>query len=187
MKKWDILESDLFIEDLFEKLQLAKGSILIVGCSTSEVQGKAIGKFGSLEIAERLWHGFSKKAQDRGIYLAFQCCEHLNRSLVVEKEVALQFRLREVSARPVRDAGGSMATTAWENMCCPTLVETIEGDGGVDIGQTLIGMHLKRVAVPVRLSGLVYGSAIVSAAKTRFPLIGGKRAHYPEEEQTSIG
>lgn len=181
--KWDIGESDLFVADLFEKLQLSKGEILVVGCSTSEIQGKAIGKFGSLEIAEELWGAFAHQAERCGVELAFQCCEHLNRALVVEKEVAVRRNLQEVSARPVRNAGGSMATTAWEKMCCPTLAEALLADGGVDIGQTLIGMHLKRVAVPVRLSRVMYGGAILSAAKTRFPLIGGKRAHYPDEEQ----
>lgn len=181
MKRWELSESDLMVQDLQEKLPLSEGSIFVIGCSTSEIQGKFIGKFGSLEIAQQLWESFSKMATQRKIHLAFQCCEHLNRSLVVEKELAQKMNWQIVTAKPVINAGGSMATIAWERMQDPVLVEKIKADGGIDIGQTLIGMHLKKVAVPVRLERKLYGEAILSVARTRPPLIGGERAQYPEK------
>lgn len=180
MKRWELSESDLMVQDLMEKLPLNPGSILVIGCSTSEIQGKFIGKFGSLEIAQQLWQSFSKVTAFK-IHLAFQCCEHLNRSLVVDRKLALEKGWQIVTAKPVANAGGSMATVAWEQMEDPVLVERIEADGGIDIGQTLIGMHLKRVAVPIRLERQLYGEAILNAARVRPPLIGGERAQYPEK------
>ncbi|MBP7247604.1 MAG: TIGR01440 family protein [Negativicutes bacterium] len=180
MSKWEIEEASLLAKDLFKMLQLPAGSIVVIGCSTSEIQGRVIGKYGSLEIAETLYNGLMANAKSEGIDLVFQCCEHLNRAIVVDGDLAREKGWNLVSARPVASAGGSMGTTAWEKMKNPVLVERVEVDGGIDIGQTLIGMHLKRVAVPVRLSRRFYGEALITAAKTRLPLIGGSRAQYPE-------
>lgn len=180
MNQWAIDESDLMIQELMDKAKLSPSEILVVGCSTSEIRGHLIGKDGSLEIAEKLCESLFKIAENRRIYLAFQCCEHLNRALVVERKIAKEMNLRQVWAKPVPDAGGSMATAAWSKMEDPILVETIQADAGLDIGQTLIGMHLKPVVVPIRLSRNFYGEAAITAAKTRPPLIGGSRAQYPE-------
>lgn len=178
--QWAIAESDLMIHELMEKIELSPSEILVVGCSTSEVRGGLIGKDGSMEIAEQLCESLLKAAEKKQIYLAFQCCEHLNRALVVERKMAKAMNLRQVWAKPVPHAGGSMATTAWSRMKDPILVEAIQADAGLDIGQTLIGMHLKSVVVPIRLSRNLYGDAVITAAKTRPPLIGGSRAQYPE-------
>lgn len=178
--QWAIAESDLMVQELMEKTELSPSEILVVGCSTSEVRGELIGKDGSLEIAERLFQSLLKAAEKKHIYLAFQCCEHLNRALVVERKMAKEMNLRQVWAKPAPHAGGSMATMAWSRMNDPILVESIQADAGLDIGQTLIGMHLKSVVVPIRLSRNLYGDAVITAAKTRPPLIGGSRAQYPE-------
>ncbi|SIS41193.1 TIGR01440 family protein [Salimicrobium flavidum] len=154
------------------------GGTLVIGCSTSEVHGERIGTSGSEEIAKDLYGEFRTFAEKTGMSLAFQCCEHLNRSLVVERETAERYRGRIVAAVPVREAGGSMAAHAYRQMNDPVLVETIEADAGIDIGETLIGMHLKHVAVPLRLEQKWIGQARVTAARTRPPLIGGPRAKY---------
>lgn len=179
--QWTIGESDLLIQELMEKIELSPSEILVIGCSTSEVSGESIGKDGSLDIAGQICGSLFKAAEIKQIYLAFQCCEHLNRALVVEKKMAKAVNLRQVWAEPVPHAGGSMATIAWSRMNQPILVETIQADAGLDIGQTLVGMHLKPVAVPVRLSRNFYGAAVITAAKTRPPLIGGSRAQYPKD------
>ena len=180
MGQWKIEEAESFAQELFEKLNLVSGNVLVVGCSTSEIHGAKIGKAGSPEIALNLFKVLSAEAEERKVWLAFQCCEHLNRALVIERSYPrIQF-CQEVTARPIPSAGGSMAATAWSGFRDPVLVAHIEADGGVDIGQTLIGMHLKKVAVPIRLEYRQYGEAIVTAAKTRPPLIGGCRAEYPE-------
>lgn len=162
--------------------ELRPGMLLVIGCSTSEVAGKHIGKAGSREVAEALFRGISAAAQERGFSLAFQCCEHLNRALVVERETMEKCGLEEVSVVPVPSAGGSMAACAFEQMAAPIVVEHIKAHAGIDIGDTLIGMHLKHVAVPVRPTIRQIGEAHVTAARTRPKLIGGSRAVY---ERTS--
>ena len=117
---------------------------------------------------------------ENGIYLAAQCCEHLNRALVVERAAAEKYMLDEVCVRPMPKAGGSFATAVYDRMSDPVMVEHVKAHAGIDIGCTLIGMHLKDVAVPLRLSVKKIGDALVTAAYTRPKLIGGVRAHYPE-------
>ena len=167
--------------ELIETAGMKAGQILVVGCSTSEVGGEKIGTYSSPELAAKVFGGIYAAVQEKGIYLAAQCCEHLNRALVTEREVMEKFGWEEVTVRPMPHAGGSMATAAYDNFTDPVVVESIKAHLGIDIGQTLIGMHLKRVAVPVRLAQKTIGAAIVTAARTRPPLIGGERAHYPEK------
>lgn len=162
--------------------QLSEGDLFVVGCSTSEVAGKHIGTSGSEEVASVVFAALTELKRQTGVQLVFQCCEHLNRSLVVEKETMQEFRLDEVSAIPVPTAGGSMASYAYKNMGNPTVVETIEANSGMDIGETMIGMHLKRVAIPLRFKKRNIGNARITAARTRPKLIGGERAVYKNTE-----
>ncbi len=165
-------------EELCEKARLKKGGIMVVGCSSSEVAGGVIGHNSSLETAEAVFNGIYEVLSGRGIYLAAQCCEHLNRAIIVER-AAVPFS-EIVNVVPQPKAGGSFATTAYKTFNNPVAVEEIHADAGLDIGGTLIGMHLKKVAVPVRLSIDHIGSAILLAARTRPKFIGGCRAVYDE-------
>lgn len=155
--------------------------LLAVGCSTSEVAGGTIGHASAYEIGEVIAETVLELAAEQGFAPAFQCCEHLNRCLVVERETAEKYGLTIVCAVPRPKAGGSLATAAWKRMRQPVLAERIQADAGIDIGLTLIGMHLKPVAVPIRLKTDRIGCAIVTAARTRPRLIGGERAAYTEE------
>ena len=166
----------LAVTELIEKGNLKSGMTVVIGCSTSEVGGGIIGKSGNLDIAEAIYDGASEILSKNGIYLAAQCCEHLNRAIVIEREAAKTAEI--VCAVPKIHAGGSFATIAYKKMKDPVLVEEIRADAGLDIGATLIGMHLKRVAVPVRLEIKKIGEAILLAAYTRPKFIGGVRAEY---------
>lgn len=157
---------------------LEQGDLFVVGCSTSEVIGKQIGTFGSDDVAKILYEALITFARQKNIYLAFQCCEHINRALVVEKVAAKAYDLEVVSVIPHQNAGGSMATYAYKHMDDPVVVETIQAHAGMDIGDTLIGMHIKAVAVPLRFEQNEIGSAHVTLAKRRPKLIGGERAIY---------
>lgn len=170
------------LRELAEAGKLGPGSVLVVGVSTSEVAGKRIGTAGALEVAEQLLRGIRQVAEECGFHPVYQCCEHLNRSLVMERSLLESLGLREVSAVPVPGAGGSMAAAAYRSMHDPVLAETVEAHAGIDIGETLIGMHLRRVAVPFRPSMRYIGSARVNAAWSRPPLIGGERAVYRAPE-----
>ena len=165
-------------EELIKTAGPKPGRIFVLGCSTSEVLGSKIGTARSPETAEAIISALMKVTKKHGLYLAVQCCEHLNRALVVEEEAAERFGLTEVTVHPVPEAGGSAASRAFELFENPIVAECIAADLGMDIGQTLIGMHLKRVAVPVRLSVKTIGNAVLTAARTRPPLIGGERARY---------
>lgn len=167
-------------EELIDIAQPKQGQIFVLGCSTSEVVGNKIGTGGSSDAAVVLFKALKEVTDKHGLYLAVQCCEHLNRAIVTESAAAEKYGLTEVTVRPVPHAGGAMGTAAYENFAEPIVVEQISAHLGIDIGQTLIGMHLKRVAVPVRLKNKYIGSALLTAARTRPPLIGGPRAHYPE-------
>jgi len=171
-------DMDAIVEEWLESGYLAKDDIFVIGCSTSEMAGEKIGTSGSEEIAKTVYGKLEQLRENTGIHLAFQCCEHLNRSLVVEIKTMEQFQLTEVSAVPVPEAGGSMASYAYKNMREPVLIEHIRADAGIDIGETMIGMHLKHVAVPVRLKRNWVGDARLTAARTRPKLIGGQRAQY---------
>ncbi|MEL7567398.1 MAG: TIGR01440 family protein [Dehalobacterium sp.] len=166
------------IEELLSAAQLKPQQILVVGCSTSEVMGKKIGSSSSLEAANALISGILPVVQDNKIFLAVQCCEHLNRALVVEEACAAMYGLEVVSVVPHPKAGGSFATVAMERFAGPVVVETLAAHAGMDIGDTFIGMHLRRVAVPVRLAIKSIGEAHLTAARTRPKLIGGERAKY---------
>lgn len=168
-------------EELLEAANLRRGDIFVVGCSSSEVMGGRIGKASSMEAAQAVFDGIYPALQERGIYLAAQCCEHLNRALVVEADCAGKYGYDPVSVRPMPKAGGSFAATAWEQFRDPAAVEWIRAHAGMDIGGTLIGMHLRAVAVPVRLSLDQIGEAILLCARTRPKFIGGSRACYEGE------
>lgn len=170
--------SNLLFE-LHESFPLDEDKILVIGCSTSEVIGKTIGKAGSIDVASDFIEAFLAFRDKTGVHLAFQGCEHINRALTLERRTQKQFGLTEVTVVPIRSAGGAMAEKAYERLDAPCVVETIQADAGIDIGSTLIGMHLKAVAIPVRLSKKQLGEAYVTFAVTRPKLIGGPRAHYP--------
>lgn len=155
--------------------------LLVVGCSSSEIAGGTIGHDSTYEYGEAVARAVLDMAKKHGFTPAFQCCEHLNRALVMERADAEARGLEAVCAVPRKKAGGSLATSAWKMMESPVLVEKISADAGLDIGLTLIGMHLRAVAVPVRLNTRQVGSALVTAARTRPKLIGGERACYTEE------
>lgn len=172
-----INEARAVIEEICEKANLQSGDIFVVGCSTSEVIGGIIGKNSSAETGKALFEAINSLLTEKGIYLAAQCCEHLNRAIIIEKE-ALPFGAEIVNVFPQPKAGGSFATAAYNGFKNPVAVEAIKADAGIDIGDTLIGMHLKAVAVPVRLENNKIGAARVIAARTRAKFIGGERAHY---------
>ncbi len=164
------------VEELVEKARLKKGDIVVVGCSTSEVLGNKIGTNSSPDTAGILFESIYGVLNEKGIYLAAQCCEHLNRAIIIEKE-AVPFS-EYVNVVPVPKAGGSFASQAYSHFKSPVAVEEIKADAGIDIGLTLIGMHLKKVAVPVRLEVKKIGEALITAARTRPKFIGGPRANY---------
>lgn len=176
------LTAQKMTQELIEKAKLKQGDILVVGCSSSEIVGETIGKNSSMDAAKAVFEGIYSIVKEKGIFLAAQCCEHLNRAIIIEKE-ALKDSMTQVSVRPVSNAGGSFATTAWESFSNPVAVEEIKADAGMDIGNTLIGMHLKRVAVPVRLSADKIGKANLVCARTRAKYIGGPRAQYETSER----
>ena len=174
------LQARTVITELLDQASLRPGALLVVGCSSSEMVGTQIGKGSSMEAAQAAFRGIFPVLQERGIALAVQCCEHLNRALIMEREVAERKGYEIVNVMPQPHAGGSFAVTAWNAFRDPVAVETIQADAGIDIGGTLIGMHLRRVAVPVRTSLDHIGEAIVLCARTRPKYIGGPRAMYQE-------
>jgi len=165
-------------EEIIEKSGIKKGQILVVGCSTSEICGDKIGTNSNLDVAKAAFGGIYEVASRHGIYVATQCCEHLNRAIIIEREAVPFAEIVNVVPQP--KAGGSLSTTAYQTFKDPVAVEEIKADAGIDIGGTLIGMHLKRVAVPVRLTNNRIGEALVFAARTRPKFIGGERAHYDD-------
>lgn len=169
------------ISELYERAGLKKGSIVVVGCSTSEVVGSVIGTDSDPDTAGEIFSALYDYAREKEIYLAIQCCEHLNRAIIT-KRAAVPFA-ETVNVVPQPKAGGSLAAKAYEGFEDPVAVEQISADAGIDIGLTLIGMHLKRVAVPLRLENNKIGEAIVVAARTRPKFIGGARAVYDEKMQ----
>lgn len=167
--------------ELYEQAKPQKNALLVVGCSTSEVMGKHIGSDGNTEVAERLYKAIMVFCKKHSLYLAVQCCEHLNRSLVIEKEYMDLKNLNRVNAVPALHAGGALATHTFKEFNNPVLVENIQADLGIDIGLTLIGMHLKPIAIPVRTSITKIGEAPIVCARTRYKYIGGCRAEYDKE------
>ena len=171
-------QAQTVVSELLEQANLKPGSLFVIGCSSSEMVGKQIGKGSSMEAAQAAFRGIYPVLQEKGIDLAVQCCEHLNRALIMERSAAERKGYEIVNVMPQPHAGGSMAVTAWNTFTDPVAVETIQADAGMDIGGTLIGMHLRRVAVPVRTSLDHIGEAIVLCARTRPKYIGGPRAVY---------
>lgn len=171
-------EASAAAEQICEAAKLQKGQILVVGCSTSEVAGHKVGSHSSPEIGQAIFDGLNEILAPRGIYLAAQCCEHLNRAIIVEREAVPFAEICNVVPQP--KAGSSFATAAYHSFRDPVAVEHIKADGGLDIGGTLIGMHMKHVAVPVRLEQKHIGEAILLAARVRPKFIGGDRAIYDE-------
>ena len=166
------------VTDLLEQADLKPGSLFVVGCSSSEIVGKQIGKGSSMEAARAVFDGIYPILQERGIDLAVQCCEHLNRALILEREAAEKRGYEIVNVMPQPHAGGSFAANAWYAFQDPVAVEAVRAEAGIDIGGTLIGMHLRHVAVPVRTREKRIGEAMVLCAKTRPKFIGGPRAVY---------
>ena len=171
------------LAELNKSFSFTDKHLLVIGTSTSEIAGENIGTSGSVEIAETLYTVFRAFSDHTNVKLAFQCCEHLNRALVMERSAALERQYEEVSVIPIRNAGGSMAAYAYQQMSNPVVVEHIRADAGIDIGDTFIGMHLKHVAVPIRSSVRELGRAHVTLAVTRPKLIGGARAIYVKSEE----
>ena len=164
--------------ELIAAAQLRSGQIVVVGCSSSEVGGHQIGSDSSPEIGRALFEALHTVFSEKGIYLAAQCCEHLNRAIIIEEEAAKGLEIVNVVPKP--KAGGSFATAAYKGFDHPVALEEIKADAGIDIGNTLIGMHLKKVAVPIRLAHNRIGEAHINAARTRPKYIGGSRAMYDD-------
>ena len=166
------------VTELLAQAKLMPGDLLVIGCSSSEMVGSTIGKGSSMDAAKAAFAGIYPVLQEKGIHLAVQCCEHLNRALILGRSVARSRGYEIVNVIPQPKAGGSFAVTAWENFTDPVAVETIKAEAGMDIGGTLIGMHLRAVAVPLRTSVKQIGKAPVLFARTRPKFIGGSRAIY---------
>lgn len=166
------------VTELIEKASLTAGQILVVGCSTSEVQGHSLGTFSAPEIGRAILDGILPVTKERGIFLAAQCCEHLNRALIIEADAMERYSFERVNAVPQPKAGGSFAAALYGALENPVTVEALKAHAGMDIGGVLIGMHLKAVAVPLRLEQKMIGEAPVSAARTRPKYTGGERTVY---------
>lgn len=177
------IKSDIssVLKELLEKAKLSEGDVLVLGCSSSEICGNTIGTSSSADAAKAVYDVILPELKSRGIYLAAQCCEHLNRALVVERSLAKTQGLDIVNVVPHAHAGGASATLAYSLFDDPVMVENIRAQAGIDIGGTLIGMHLKATAVPVKTKTRTVGEAIVICARTRPKFIGGERAIYNED------
>lgn len=181
MKEQIKAQVETAVSELFSVAHLSQGDLLVVGCSSSEIVGGVIGHDSAPEAAEGVWEALSEALSPRGIYLAAQCCEHLNRSLIVEREYAEAHGLTRVNVVPHAHAGGAFATCVYRNLQSPCAVAGVQAQAGIDIGDTLIGMHLAPVAVPVRVSIRKIGQANLVLARTRLPFVGGERAQYDRD------
>ena len=179
MEKTIYSQARAVMQELQQKANLKSGDIVVVGCSTSEITGSKIGTNSNPDTAKIVFKTIYEYAIENELNLAIQCCEHLNRAIVIEKAIVPDAEVVNVIPQP--KAGGSMATQAYEHFKNPVVIEEIKADAGIDIGFTLIGMHLKKVAVPLRLENNKIGEAMVLAARTRPKFIGGVRAMYDEE------
>nr|WP_174734251.1 TIGR01440 family protein [Mesobacillus harenae] len=182
IETWEA-EFSTILSEFKQVAALSEGKLLVVGCSTSEVAGQRIGTAGTDDVAGMLFRQLTALQKETGIELAFQCCEHLNRAVVLERITAQRRGYDEVTVVPVRTAGGAMASFAFRQFKDPIVVEHVKADAGVDIGDTLIGMQLKHVAVPVRVSKKSVGHAHITLATTRPKLIGGARAVYEHNRE----
>lgn len=172
------LDMDALVQEWIDNEHLKEGHVFIVGCSTSEVAGEPIGTSGSEEVASVLFESLQRLREEKGVHLAFQSCEHINRAIVIERETNELLQLDELTVVPVREAGGAMPAYAYKHFDDAVVVEEITADAGIDLGDTMIGMHLRKIAVPIRMQQRVVGAAHVTAARTRPKLIGGPRAVY---------
>ena len=179
-EQYKVIEQESYqaASQILEAAGVKKGDLFVVGCSTSEVAGAKIGTYSSPELAKAVFQGIYKAVKEKGVYLAAQCCEHLNRALILEEEAAEKYGYDSVNVVPQPKAGGSFSTAAYAAFATPVAVEHIKAHAGMDIGDTLIGMHLKDVAVPVRIGQHQIGEAHVVCARTRRKFIGGARAVY---------
>ena len=171
------------VTELLVASHLKEGDVFVIGCSSSEMVGEKIGTNSSMDAAAALAEAVLPLLKEAGVYLAVQCCEHLNRALIIEAAAAEKYGYDPVNVVPQPKAGGSFATTVWGQMEHPVAVEHIRAHAGLDIGGTLIGMHLRDVAVPVRLSVKSIGAASILCARTRPKFIGGSRAVYDTEQR----
>lgn len=178
-------DMDKLVVEWIDSSYLNEHDLFVIGCSTSEVAGESIGTSGSVEIAEQIFNSLKKLRNETNVHLVFQCCEHLNRALVMERDTMRAYNLEEVTVIPVRDAGGAMATHAYERFTDPVVVENIQAHAGIDIGETMIGMQLKNVAVPLRFRQKSIGHAHLNGARTRPKLIGGERAVYKKQTESN--
>ncbi len=169
------------VAEFLEQAKLRKGDLVVVGCSTSEIAAHHIGSYSNAALGEAVFTAIYEALKGAGMAVATQCCEHLNRALIMTAQDAERFGYEEVNVVPQPKAGGSFSTAAWKYMEHPVAVEHVQAHAGIDIGDTLIGMHLRPVAVPVRIEHPVIGGAHIVCARTRAKYIGGERAHYNEE------
>lgn len=170
-------EAEQAVLEILEQAKLQEGDIFLVGCSTSEIAGMRIGQGSSMQVAEAVFDAIWNVLKERKIHLAAQCCEHLNRCIIMDR-AALKPWQEIVNVVPQLHAGSAFATTAYAKFSSPVALETIKADAGMDIGDTFIGMHLKEVAVPLRISVKSIGNAHLTSARTRPKYIGGDRACY---------
>ena len=171
-------EAEKAVKELLEISKIKSGEIFVIGCSTSEILGSKIGTNSAYDVADAIFTSIYPICLKHGVFIAAQCCEHLNRALIIEREAANKFSYEPVWVIPKPKAGGSFATAAYTHFHDPVAVEHIKARAGIDIGGTLIGMHLADVAVPVRLSINKIGQANIICARTRPKYIGGPRAVY---------
>lgn len=171
-------DAERVVREFLEQAGLRPGDLVAVGCSTSEIAAHSIGSHSGAELGEAVFLAMYKVFEQAKIEMAAQCCEHLNRALILEAAVAERFGYEPVNVVPMPKAGGAFATAAWKYMKSPVAVERIQAHGGIDIGDTLIGMHLRAVAVPLRIEHPQIGGAHIVCARTRAKYIGGERAHY---------
>ena len=169
------------VAEFLEQARLRKGDLVVIGCSTSEIAQRHICSFSNAELGEAVFVAMYEELRRAGLAVAAQCCEHLNRALIMTYVDAERFGYEVVNVIPQPKAGGSFSTAAWKHMENPVAVEHIQAHAGIDIGDTLIGMHLRPVAVPVRIEHPVIGGAHIVCARTRAKYIGGGRAHYNED------
>lgn len=177
----EVFDAKRVVKEFLEQAALKEGNLVVIGCSTSEIASKSIGSYSSAELGEAVFAAMYEELGAHGLLVATQCCEHLNRALIMEEEAAERYSYEIVNVMPMPKAGGSFSTAAWNYMKHPVAVEHIQAHAGIDIGDTLIGMHLKPVAVPIRIEHPSIGGAHIVCARTRPKYIGGERAHYSEE------
>lgn len=176
----EVNDARTVVREFLAQAKLRKGNLVVIGCSTSEIASQHIGSYSNAELGEAVFLAVYGELKAAGMSVAAQCCEHLNRALIMEEADAERFGYEQVNAIPQPKAGGSFATAAWKHMENPAAVEHVRAHAGIDIGDTLIGMHLRPVAVPVRIEHPVIGGARIVCARTRPKYVGGQRACYDE-------